>query len=170
MATIYKIFLSQDERDELDGIIKKGKRAARAVLLAMVLLFCDMSPEGRGKKTNAQISREFNISERTIESAKKRFVEGGIPLALGRKEYTVNPKRIKFDGEFEAKLVALACTDPPSGRTRWTVRLLADQAVELGIAPNGISPMTVQRTLKKTKLVLNSRSTTRSRLSTAQNS
>lgn len=162
MAIKYRICLTAEERNELDTLVKKGKHAARVILLALVLLFCDISPEGRGHKTNSQISRELNISERTIESVKKRFVEGGISLALQRKQKIVNPKSIKCDGDLEARLVALACSAPPVGRSRWTVRLLADKLVELGIAPSGISHMSVHRTLKKTKLNLTSKSTTRS--------
>jgi transposase len=113
-----------------------------------------------------EISRELNISERTIESVKKRFMEGGVDKALQRKPKTVKPHSIKFDGAFEARLVALACSDPPEGRTRWTVRLLADKLVELGIAPDGISHMSVQRTLKKTKPTLTSRSIANSHRST----
>jgi transposase len=170
MASKYKIFLNQTEREELDSIVKKGKNAARVILLALVLLFCDMSPEGRGRKTNAVISRELNISERTIESVKRRFVEGGISLALQRKQKTVNPSCVKFDGAFEARLVALACSSPPEGRAGWTVRLLADELVETGIAPDGISHMSVQRTLKKTKLDLTSGSTIKSRLNKTRSS
>jgi transposase len=170
MATKYRIFLSSEERNELDSIAKKGKNAARAILLALVLLLSDLSPDGRGKKTNYEISQILDISERTIESTKKRFTEGGISLALQRKPKTVNPKRIKFDGAFEARLVALASSNPPEGRVKWTVRLLADKAVELGIAPNGISRMTVQRTLKKTKLDLTSKSITRFPLNKTPNS
>lgn len=162
MATIYKIILTPEERIELDSIVKKGKNAARVIILALALLLSDLSPAGRGSKTNVEISRELNISERTIESLKKRFVEGGIPRALQRKQKTFNPKTIKFDGAFEAKLIALACSAPPEGRARWTVRLLSDKLVESGVAPNGISHMTVQRTLKKTKLNLTSGNTTRS--------
>jgi transposase len=162
MPIKYKIFLTPQERDELDSLVKKGKNSARVFLLALALLFCDMSPECRAKKTNAQISRELNISERTIESLKKRFVEGGLSKALKRKPKTINPREIKFDGAFEARLVTLACSEPPDGRVRWTVRLLADKLVELGIAPDGISHMSVQRTLKKTKLNLNLRNTTKS--------
>jgi hypothetical protein len=81
-------------------------------------------------------------------------VNGGISLALQRKPKTVNPKTIKLDGNLEARLIALACSPPPEGRVRWTVRLLADQLVELGIAPDGISHMSVQRILRKTKLDL----------------
>jgi transposase len=160
MATKYKIELTPEERSQLDGIVKKGKNTARVILLALVLLFCDISPEGRGRKTNVQISRELNISERTIESVKKRFLEGGIDKALQRKPKTVNPSNIKFDGTFEARLIALACSPPPEGRVRWTMRLLADKLVELGIAPAGISAMSVQRMLKKTKLDLTSRNIT----------
>jgi transposase len=151
MATKYQIFLTDQERDQLNSISKKGKSTARIFLLALVLLFCDMSPEGRGKKANAEISRDLNISERTIESVKRRFVEGGIDAALQRKPMTVNPSRVKLDGDFEAKLVALACSPPPEGRARWTVRLLADKLVELNIAPMGVSHMSVHRALKKTK-------------------
>jgi transposase len=138
--------------------------------LALALLLCDISPEGRGRKTNVEISRELDISERTIEALKKRFTEGGIAFALQRQKKVVNPKAIKFDGAFEARLVAMACSPPPAGRARWTVRLLADKLVELGLAPEGISHMTVQRTLKKTKLDLTSRSTTKSRRSTTPSS
>jgi hypothetical protein len=148
MATKYHIFLTADERSALDALVKKGKNTARVILMAIILLFCDKSPDARVQKTNAEISRELNISERTIESLKKRFVEGGMDLALQRKKKTVNPKVIKFDGSFEARLVALACSEPPSGRVRWTVRLLADKLVEMGIAPDGICHMTVQRVLK----------------------
>jgi transposase len=161
MATKYKIFLTDDERSLLDDIAKKGKNAARVIILALALLLCDLSPEGRGHKTNVEISRELNISERTIESLKKRFVDGGVDLALQRKQKTVNPNHIKFDGEFEAKLIAMACSPPPQGFARWTVRLLADQLVEQEIAPEGISHMSVQRALKKTKLVLTSGSATK---------
>jgi hypothetical protein len=162
MAAKYTVFLNRTEREELDSIVKKGKNAARVISLALVLLFADKSAEGSGRKTNAVISRELNISERTIESVKKRFVEGGISLALQRKRKTVNPNGVKFDGAFEARLVALACSPAPEGRARWTVRLLADKLVEMGVAPYGISHMSVQRALKKTKHDLISGSTTKS--------
>ena len=170
MAKKYNIHLTSDERDELDDIVKRGKNAARVILLALVLLLADLSSEGRGKMKNYEISQKLNISEKTIESTKKRFVEGGIPLALGRKPMTVNPSRIKFDGEFEARLIALACSDPPSGMARWTVRLLADKLVELGIAPDGVSPMSVHRVLKKTKLNLTKTSTVKFHQNTVANS
>jgi transposase len=170
VATKYKIELTPEERGQLDGIVKKGRNPAKVVLSALVLLFCDRSPLGRGRKTNAEISRELNISERTIESVKKRFVEGGLGKALQRKRKAVNPRNIKFDGAFEARLVALACSDPPEGKARWTVRLLADRLTELGIAPNGVSAMTVQRTLKRTKFDLASGNIAKSRPNITPNS
>jgi hypothetical protein len=153
MSEKYTIPLTPEERSELDNIVKKGKNAARVILLALVLLFCDISPEGRGRKTNVQISRDLKISERTIESLKKRFVEGGIPFALQRRQKTATAKSTRFDGAFEAKLIPLACSPPPEGRSRWTVRLLAEKLVNC--TPEGVSHMTVQRTLKKSKLNLN---------------
>jgi hypothetical protein len=154
MAAKYRVFLTPEERKELDNIVKKGKNLARTILTSLILLFCDMSPEGRCKKTNLEISRELNISVRTVESVKKRFAEGGISKALQRKRKTVNPSSVKCDAAFEAGLIALACSPPPSGKARWTVRLLTAKAVELGIAPRGLSHMSVQRTLKKVKLDL----------------
>jgi transposase len=132
-------------------------------------LFCDLSPEGRGFKTNVAISRDLNISERTIESVKRRFTEGGISLALQRKPKALSLKPLKFDGAFEAGLVALARSEPPPGRARWTVRLLAEKLVESGLAPQGVSHMTVQRALKKSGLDLASESE-KSRESAPRNS
>ncbi|MBN2687049.1 MAG: helix-turn-helix domain-containing protein [Deltaproteobacteria bacterium] len=84
------------------------------------------------------------MSSRSIEHLKKRFVEDGLEAALKRKAREKPPRDIIFDGAFEARLVALACSDTPEGHRRWTVRLLADKAVELGIA-DSVSHMTVQR-------------------------
>ncbi|MDR2459614.1 MAG: helix-turn-helix domain-containing protein [Deltaproteobacteria bacterium] len=152
MATKYVICLTEKERYELDSMVKMGKTSGRVILLALALLFCDISPEGRGAKTNAQISKELNLSERTIEKLKKRFMEGGIEVALKRKKRPTSPLTLKFDESFQAKLFGLASSAPPAGRARWTVRLLAEKLVELGIATKGISHMTVQRFLKKGSL------------------
>jgi hypothetical protein len=84
-----------------------------------------------------------------VEHLKKRFVEEGLEAALGRKPRQKPPREVRFDGAFEARLIALACSAAPEGRSRWTVRLLADKAVELKFAPS-VSHMTVQRILKKT--------------------
>jgi transposase len=157
MAAKYQIYLTPEERAQLDGLVKKGQNAAQVILKALILLFCDRSPEGRGGKTNLEISRDLNVSQRTIESLKKRFLEGGLALALNRKEKAINPNSIKFDGAFKAKLLALADSPPPEGRPRWTARLLAQSALKLGFAPKGLSHMTVYRTLKKANLDLASK-------------
>jgi len=95
----------------------------------------------------------LGVTSRAIEHLKKRFVEEGLESALERKPLEKPPREVTFDGAFEARLIALACSEAPEGRQRWTVRLLADKAVELDLAPS-VSHMTVQRVLKKTNLSL----------------
>ncbi len=104
----------------------------------------------------------MGVTPRTIEHLKKRFVEEGIEAALSRKKPDKPPREIIFGGVFEARLIALACSDPPDGRLRWTIRLLAEKAVELDLALS-VSHMTVQRTLKKTGLSLTSSNIGKSR-------
>jgi len=102
------------------------------------------------------------LSPRSIDHLKKRFVEQGLQAAVNRKKRVKPPREIQFGGEFEAQLIALACTEPPEGRARWTVRLLAEKLVELDIVPS-VSPMTVCTTLKKTNFSLTAVNTGRSR-------
>jgi hypothetical protein len=83
-----------------------------------------------------------------LEKLKKRFVEDGFDAAIERKKREKPPREIKFGGDFEARLIALACSEPPDGRARWTIRLLAEKVVELQNVPS-VSPMTVCNTLKK---------------------
>jgi hypothetical protein len=144
--------LTTDERNNLESITKKGKHDSRTVILARALLLCDAGHEGPFW-TNAKINDALGITERTIERLKKRFVENGIEEALQRKPMEQGKRDIKFDGAFEARLVALACSNAPEGHKRWTVRLLADKLVELSYTDT-VSPMTVQRILKKTQLSL----------------
>jgi transposase len=151
MAPRYKVELSREERSRLDGVARKGKSPARAVLGALALLFCDAGPEGRGGKKNREISRELNISERSIETLKKRFLEGGIEKALQMGPGKAAPRKSKFGKAFEEGLAALAASPPPEGRARWPVRLLAEKLKEQGLAPGGVSAMSVQRMLKKMK-------------------
>jgi transposase len=103
----------------------------------------------------------MGVTPRTIEHLKKRFVEEGLDAALERKKLDKPPREVVFDGAFEARLIALACSKAPAGRKRWTVRLLAEKAVELSFAAK-VSHMTVQRVLKKTNLSLTSESTGKS--------
>ena len=152
MAPRYKVTLTKDEQKELENISKKGKTAARTVLLSRALLLLDANKDG-DKWTVAKVADAVGLTTRTLEHMKKRFVEEGVDFAIQRKKREKPPTEKIFDGEFEAKLIALACTDAPEGRNRWTVRLLADKIVELKIAPT-VSFMTVQNILKKTNLSL----------------
>lgn len=161
MAPRYRVTLTAQERDELETLTKRGKTKARRFIRARALLLCDAGPHGPAW-TVGDTATALGVTNRTIEHLKKRFVEEGLDIALERKPREKPPREVTFDGAFEAKLIALACSDAPKGRLRWTVRLLADKVVELNIAP-AVSHMTVQRTLKKMNLSLTSRSTGKSR-------
>jgi len=110
-------------------------------------LLCDAGPHGPAW-TVGDTATALGVTNRTIEHLKKRFVEEGLDVALKRKPREKPPREVKFDGPFEARLIALACSDVPEGHRRWTVRLLAEKVVELNIAPSA-SHMSVQRVLKK---------------------
>ncbi len=148
----YRVTLSEDEREELEAITRKGSTTARKFKLARALLLCNES-DGKSPWKVATVAQALGITSRTIEHLKERFVTDGLDAALERKERETPPREIKFDGRFEAQLIALACSDPPEGRARWTVRLLADRAIELEYA-SSISHMSVQRLLKKNNLSL----------------
>jgi transposase len=109
----------------------------------------------------ANVAEALGVSSRSIEHLKKRFVEEGLESALKRKPRDKPPRDVKFDGAFEARLLALACSEAPEGHWRWTVRLLADKAVELQFAES-VSHMTVQRVLKKTNFSLTAANTGKS--------
>jgi len=161
MPPRYRVTLSKQEREELESLTKKKKIAARKFVYARALLLCDTASE-EPAWTVEKIAEALGITARTIEHLKKRFVEEGYEAALERKQRELPPKDVRFDGNFEAHLIALACSDAPDGRSRWTVRLLADKAVELKLTPE-ISHMSVQRILKKTNLSLTSADTGKSR-------
>ncbi len=152
MALRYRVTLTNEERKELEAISTKGKRAARTVLYARALLLLDAGEHGPNWIV-AKVAEALGITSRSLEHLKKRFVEEGILVALERKKRVTPPREIQFGGEFEAHLLALACTEAPEGRKRWTVRLLAEKIVEMKIAPS-VSPMTVCNTLKKMSLSL----------------
>ena len=143
----YRVTLTQEERNHLEALTRSGKTAAAKFIHARALLLCDAGPHGDPWKV-ADVAQALGVTSRTIEHLKARFVEEGIQAALERKPSTKAPN-ITFDGAFDARLTALACTPAPAGRTRWTVRLLAEKIVELKIAPK-VSTMSVQRSLKKT--------------------
>jgi len=160
MSPRYRVTLTQEEREELETLTKRGKTNAKRFVQARALLLCDAGANGQAWKVE-DVAEALGITSRTIEHLKKRFVESGLEAAMERKTRDKPPRDIKFDGAFEARLIALACTDAPEGRTRWTVRLLADKAVELNYAES-VSPMSVHRTLKKTNLSLISANTGKS--------
>jgi hypothetical protein len=154
MSPRYRVTLTEQEREELEALTKRGKIHARRFIHARALLLCDAGPKGPGR-TVADTAAALGVTSRTIEHLKKRFVEEGLEAALERKPREKPPREIIFDGAFEARLISLACSDAPEGHRRWTVRLLADKVVELNIAPS-VSHMTVQRVLKKMNLSLTS--------------
>ena len=157
MPPRYRITLSKQERKELETLTRNGKTGAKKFIHARALLLCDAGPDGPSW-TVAVAAEALGVTSRTIEHLKKRFVEDGLEAALVRKIREKPPRDVIFDGAFEARLIALACSDAPEGYQRWTVRLLADKAVELNFA-SSVSHMTVQRVLKKMNLSLTSANT-----------
>jgi transposase len=157
MKPSYRVTLTAQEREKLEALTKTAKTNAKRFLYARSLLLCDAGPQGPAWAV-ADTAEAMGVTARTIEHLKKRFVEEGLAAALERKQPEKPPREVTFDGAFEARLIALACSKTPEGRRRWTVRLLAEKAVELRLAPS-VSHMTVQRILKKTNLSLTSEST-----------
>ena len=160
MSPRYRVTLTKEERKELETMTRRGKTHARRFIHARALLLCDAGADGPAWNV-ADVATALGVTSRAIEHLKKRFVEDGLEAALERKPREKPPREVIFDGAFEARLIALACSDVPEGHRRWTVRLLADKAVELRFA-GSVSHMTVQRVLKKTNLSLTSASTGKS--------
>ena len=150
MAKRYRIELTAEERFELELLTKKDRVGAKKFVRARTLLLCESGPEGPAWKS-ARIAQALGITSRTVENTKRRFVEGGMETALERKKRETPPVPSIFDGDKEAMLLALACSSPPPGRKRWTVRLLAEELVRLDIFEQ-ISKSSVQNALKKNEL------------------
>lgn len=152
MANLYRVTLTVEERLELEGITQRGSHKSQRVINSLILLNCD---EGDGNKQpwlgSEAVAGVLRVSTRKIERVKKRFVEEGLETALGSNQGRRLEYERKADGEFEARLTALACSEPPEGFARWSLRLLADKAVELEYI-DSVSYETVRRTLKKTSL------------------
>jgi transposase len=142
----YVVRLDEAERGVLTDLISTGRAAARTLTHARVLLKADVGPDGPGW-TDAQIATALEVGVRTIERVRETLVTEGLDAALHRRRSPARPR--KLDGAGEAHLVALACSEPPAGRARWTLRLLAAKLVELEIVDQ-IGPETVRTTLKKT--------------------
>jgi transposase len=149
MAKKYVVRLDGEERERLERLVSTGRVAAYKRRHAAILLKADQGPEGPAW-TDARIAEALDVSVRTIESLRQRLVEEGLEACLVRKPPARPPRERKLDGEGEARLIALSCSAPPAGRTRWTLRLLADRLVALEVV-DAISHETVRQTLKKTR-------------------
>ena len=147
----YTIKLSQEEVKELMAIINKGSHTSHTFRTAYILLNCDEG-DYSDKATNEQISKLLKVGMRTIDRVKKRFIEEGFEAVLERRAST-RVYDIKIDGDVEAKLVKLCCSEPPPGFAKWSLRLLADKMVELQYV-DSISYVSVGNVLKKMNLSL----------------
>ena len=143
----YKVTLENAEREQMEQITRRGNHNSQKVVNALILLNCDEGDFQDNLMRNEDIASILKISTRKIERVKKRFIEEGLEVALnGRKGERVYKK--KADGDFEAHLVALSCSPPPEGFSRWSLRLLADQVVALEYI-DSVSYETIRRVLKK---------------------
>jgi transposase len=149
----YTIKLSKTEVEELRKIISKGSHTSQAYRTAYILLNCDKGEYSADPEIkNSEISKILKVGERTIDRVKKKFIEEGFDNVLDRRPSPQNYTK-KVDGDIEAKLVSLCCSEPPEGFAKWSLRLLADKMVELRYI-DYISHVTVGEVLKKTNLSL----------------
>ena len=146
----YIVRLSDEDRDRLHALINAGKHPARKLLKARILLKADVSVAGEGWSDD-RIAEALDTSTDTVLRTRQRLVEEGVDGALTYKYSPASARPRIFDGVAEAKLIALACGEPPKGRARWTLQLLEEQVVELKIVERA-SDNTIGRTLKKTLL------------------
>lgn len=147
MPIRYKVTLAKEERNQLTDIIHKGKHTSQTYRNGYILLNTDKGVFSMGSITNAEISKVLKVGMRTIDRVKKRFVEEGLDACLQRKPTTrIYDKKI--DGDAEAHLISIACSEPPVGFAKWSLRLLADRMVELNYVES-ISHETVRTVLKK---------------------
>lgn len=142
----YIVRLSAQEREELAAIVRKGKGGAHRIRHAQILLHSDENGE---RLTVEAIAKMLHCNKSTVSEARKRLVEQGFTAALERKKRESPPIPPLFDGEAEARLIALACSTPPEGRVRWTLQLLSERVVELKIVPH-CTANTIHEVLKKT--------------------
>jgi hypothetical protein len=147
MKKKYPVILSETEREQLKQLIAAGTALARKLTHARILLKADQSPEGPGW-VDEQVAEAVETSQPTVCRVRKQYFEEGLQAALNRRPPNREYHR-KLDGEQEARLIALACSEPPEGQARWSLRLLADKMVELEVVDD-LSYQTVRRTLKKT--------------------
>ena len=139
--------LTTEEQLSLLDLIRVGKQSANKLMHARVLLSADSNDTAIKQKTDVEIAKEMHVSSKTVARIRQRFVHEGLESALLRKPHA-NPRSRKMDGEQEAHLVALCCSTPPEGRSRWTLKLLANKLIALEIV-DSVSPATLCRVLKK---------------------
>ncbi len=144
----YTVQLDGKQRKQLESILTGGKESARNQMHARILLKADEGAQGPSW-TDQQIAQALEVGTATVERVRRRFREGGLLDALVRRPQPERPEKRKMDGELEARLVTLACSQAQGGRERWTLRLLADKLVQLGYVEQ-MSHQTVWVTLKKT--------------------
>ena len=143
----YQVRLSKEDRMILLDLVSKGSAPARSIMRAHVLLAADEnSPDG--KKSEAELADRFHVHLQTVHTIRKAYSEEGLEATISRKKRETPPVEPKITGEVEAKIIALSCTTPPTGRSRWSLRLLADKSVELQYI-DSISHEAVGRLLKK---------------------
>ena len=145
----YKVTLTSEERYQLRDLIAAGRAAASKLAHARILLKADAA-DGGPAWADERIADALEVSTDTVARVRQRFVEQGLEAALSRKTPARPPRVPKLDGRAEARLIALACSAPPDGRARWTLKLLADKLVELEVV-DAVSDETVRRALKKTR-------------------
>lgn len=148
-AKRYVVTLTADERRQLEGLTKAGKRSARTITRARVLLLADQGDGGPGWE-DRRAAEALGCGHRTVERVRERFVTDGLDAALTHKPQDRPSRTPVLDGKAEARLVALACAATPDGRKSWTLRMLADKLVELEVV-DAVSYETVRRVLKKTR-------------------
>jgi len=157
----YIVKLSEAERSHLQALISKGKSPAKRLLKARILLKADASEHGEGW-SDGRIAGALDTNMSMVTRVRQQFVEQGLEAVLSRKQRAAPARAPIFDGEKEARLTALACSTPPEGYARWTLRLLEDKVVELGIVERA-SDNTIGRVLKKTRFSLTARNNGSSR-------
>ena len=146
----YVVALDLSERQRLSEITRKGPHSSQKVINALILLNCDEGPFNVRRMTGDTVAGVLQISPRKVDRVKRRFVEEGLEIALGGRQGRREHYERKVDGDFEAHLIALSCSEPPAGHAQWSLRLLAQRVVELNYI-DSVSHETVRRVLKKTK-------------------
>lgn len=145
-ASKYRVCLTAEDRKQLLTMLSKGKESSRIIRRALILLAVD---ESQGKSLGREeVAKQCHTSTPTVYSVAKQFVQEGLQSTLTPKRKDTQHPQIKITGDVEARIITIACGEVPDGRSRWTVRLLADRAVELGIVES-VCPETVRKVLKK---------------------